>query len=46
MILLFFFKILLLKSQASSCGDGVADMESGEECDDGNGDATDDCIGK
>jgi len=31
--------------RASSCGDGIADVDSGEECDDGNGDATDDCIG-
>jgi len=31
--------------RASMCGDGVVDSDSGEECDDGNGDARDHCIG-
>jgi len=32
--------------QVSRCGDGVVDVENGEQCDDGNTDIHDDCIGR
>ena len=32
--------------QVSKCGDGLVDAENGEQCDDGNADIHDDCIGQ
>lgn len=34
-----------LFTKTSRCGDGVVDVDSGEQCDDGNDDPTDDCVG-
>jgi cysteine-rich repeat protein len=32
--------------QITRCGDGIVDREQGEQCDDGNDDYHDSCIGK
>ena len=33
-------------TQVSRCGDGLVDVENGEQCDDGNSDIHDNCLGR
>ena len=35
-----------LFTKTSRCGDGMLDVDSGEQCDDGNDDPADDCVGE